>query len=439
MNVLGQSNPGDRPSLKVDHPGSTVTESPKEKPKEKPPKDHLGKPEKPDRTPSNQRKGTDGGGGGNIGLPILATAVYSTKNVIKNLIQGSTTLVNRRKSFFNHVFNRTGGIAQRTKDLNEFRFSKDLGVSNGVRTRITKDGVKVMERISPKHGPTLEIIDTDGFSYKFRFNQIVVSPPVTEYVGQSSNLPAYQNARPSDKSIALEIQHNLYDRVKNSYYFKVNPINLIFNVAGKGIRFEILIKVDGQLLQFANNPFMDKVIFQMNEDKIDISRYFLIEIPYTALRNGTTKRQHQVQLIANLYDDSCDWPESVLIASGGNFGFFYDDQLLREVPQETYSSVEELRPVVTATSAGVVNNQTKYMYEIRLDGIDQIKDRVKKIVYKPDHPTFQNMDLSSENKNAGFVVSWRGWGCVNRVKAYVYFDNGDERTFSFNMCQLLSR
>ncbi len=95
----------------------------------------------------------------------------------------------------------------------------------------------------------------------------------------------------------------------------------------------------------------------------------------------------------------------------------------------------EINPIVTAVPQ--TGKQGFYRFEIRLRGTEQVKDRILKVVYDYNHPSFSNRFITVTSKNDGFKTSYNGWGCLQGMKATIYFDNNTTQTYNINMCQLL--
>ena len=389
-----------------------------------------------DRSPGSQRKDEGGGGDGNVvdgksSFPSIPDPAIINQNILKKILADATRVPNLRSNFFQRWWNRTGGPQQLRKEFNMFEFVKELPTKDGVKTRILPDGTKIMERVSKENGPTLEILRPDGQRDKIRYKDSRIDlEPITTYVGQVSFKPARVY-----EGINLEIDHNLY--ANNFYYMSIRPVFNLDNVANKNIRVVLSFSINGRIVMDNNYPLEYQKTFSFsNTDRSSMATKGAFAVPYSNLGDNLNSMT-QVQIFVSVYDDSCDFPATILIAKQSNFGFFYDSKSMRQVSHENYSSISMLEPKVSATFINNEDNTDWYNFTVSLNGIEQIKSRVKKVVYKPDHEDFKNLDLTSTSRSTNFSISWRGYACQHKVDVYVHFDNGDLRKLSFNMCKPL--
>lgn len=102
---------------------------------------------------------------------------------------------------------------------------------------------------------------------------------------------------------------------------------------------------------------------------------------------------------------------------------------------KTDLSTLEIQPKVTAVPNP--DKQGYYNFEIQLRGVESVKNRITKVVYDYNHPTFKNRYITVTDKSNGFQTKYNGWGCLNGLGVTIYFDNNTTQTYSINMCQLL--
>ncbi|MDH4473323.1 MAG: C1 family peptidase [Fluviicola sp.] len=94
----------------------------------------------------------------------------------------------------------------------------------------------------------------------------------------------------------------------------------------------------------------------------------------------------------------------------------------------------EIEPVVTAYST---DKADKYKFRIELRGIDQISDRITKVVYDRNHHSFKQPQMTSVDAEHDFRAEYTGWGCLRNVIVTIYFDDGSEQSFELDMCAYL--
>lgn len=109
--------------------------------------------------------------------------------------------------------------------------------------------------------------------------------------------------------------------------------------------------------------------------------------------------------------------------------------VLEEENDYEYDITEvEIEPVVTAYST---DKADKYKFRIELRGIDQISDRITKVVYDRNHDSFKQPQMTSVDAEHDFRVEYTGWGCLRNVIVTIYFDDGSEQSFELDMCVYL--
>lgn len=97
--------------------------------------------------------------------------------------------------------------------------------------------------------------------------------------------------------------------------------------------------------------------------------------------------------------------------------------------------VFEIHPIVTAIPKE--DKEGYYKFDIRLRGVENVKDHIVKVVYDFNHPSFKNRYVTVTDKNNGFRTGYDGWGCLYGLGATIYFDDDTFETFSIDMCELL--
>jgi transcription initiation factor IIF auxiliary subunit len=94
----------------------------------------------------------------------------------------------------------------------------------------------------------------------------------------------------------------------------------------------------------------------------------------------------------------------------------------------------EIESVVNAYSTDKADN---YKFRIELRGINQISDRITKVVYNWNNDSFKQPYQTSTDVANDFRAEYTGWGCLQEVIVTVYFDDGSEQSFELDMCDYL--
>ncbi len=88
---------------------------------------------------------------------------------------------------------------------------------------------------------------------------------------------------------------------------------------------------------------------------------------------------------------------------------------------------------------GVKDPQGRQVYDFTLwiTSSQVTLNRISKVSYQFGNETFLLKKRESEDNTNGFLVSYRGWGCLTVVKLTVLYDDGETETVYFNMCEEL--
>lgn len=89
---------------------------------------------------------------------------------------------------------------------------------------------------------------------------------------------------------------------------------------------------------------------------------------------------------------------------------------------------------------GIFDSQGRQVYDftIWLTSSQFTLNRIAKATFKFSHGSFILTDRESSDKSNGFLVSYRGWGCLTLVTVTIEFEDGEEETLFYNMCEELS-
>lgn len=105
-----------------------------------------------------------------------------------------------------------------------------------------------------------------------------------------------------------------------------------------------------------------------------------------------------------------------------------------------------VRPIVLSQSASIIphakytevmGSKDTYDFSLWLDVPNKQKNRIKKVIYVFNHPTFKNKEFVSNNQTDGFKVGYRGWGCLSNVTIKIQGKDGGESLILLNMCGAL--
>jgi len=89
---------------------------------------------------------------------------------------------------------------------------------------------------------------------------------------------------------------------------------------------------------------------------------------------------------------------------------------------------------------GIKDPQGRQVYDFTLwiTSSQVTLNRISKVSYQFGNDTFLLKTRESEDNTNGFLVSYRGWGCLTVVKLTVLYNNGESETVFFNMCEALN-
>jgi|GEM_PF-5738278 len=124
----------------------------------------------------------------------------------------------------------------------------------------------------------------------------------------------------------------------------------------------------------------------------------------------------------------------VYLKDGKSIRVYFDGCKVLESMDNELSTLE-IHPIVTAIPKA--DKQGYYNFDIRLRGVENVKDRITKVVYDFNHPTFTNRYITITNKDNSFRTGYTGWGCLRGLGVTIYFDDNSTKTYSIDMCSIL--
>ena len=80
------------------------------------------------------------------------------------------------------------------------------------------------------------------------------------------------------------------------------------------------------------------------------------------------------------------------------------------------------------------NGDPLYLFTLQIAD-SSLLDKLKKVEYYFDHPSYNPKIKASTQKEKNFGISYRGWGCMNTVPVYLhYLSDNKVDTIFFPMC-----
>lgn len=85
---------------------------------------------------------------------------------------------------------------------------------------------------------------------------------------------------------------------------------------------------------------------------------------------------------------------------------------------------------------GLLDSQKRQVYDftVWITSSQFTLNRIRKVSYQFGHETFIIKNRESEDSSNGFLVSYRGWGCMALVKISVEYVNQNSEIIYFDMC-----
>lgn len=110
---------------------------------------------------------------------------------------------------------------------------------------------------------------------------------------------------------------------------------------------------------------------------------------------------------------------------------------------QVYQLRATAKPLRKRSTAGSL-----FDFSIFINSSDETLDRIQRVIYTMDHPTFANPTMISNDRGNRFAVTYVGWGCLNKVGVAVELKpttdpkvpsgpSVETHKFEFNMCESL--
>ncbi len=115
----------------------------------------------------------------------------------------------------------------------------------------------------------------------------------------------------------------------------------------------------------------------------------------------------------------------------------------QQVWQQEVSAPGEIPPIVLGAVYRVVPNaeyakigDKRYHFSLWLDIPRELQEKVQKVTYFFNHPSFTRKENEVSDPSAGFRYTYTGWGCLQRVYITLWME-GKSIEIEFFMCDAL--
>jgi hypothetical protein len=98
-------------------------------------------------------------------------------------------------------------------------------------------------------------------------------------------------------------------------------------------------------------------------------------------------------------------------------------------------SKSEVKIDFTKTDLG----NDRYLFGFSIDPNSTLFNKIVRVEYVRDHPTFSIKTLTADNADNNFKVEWNGWGCIP-IGINIYYSENNQlyyKTITYNMCKAL--
>jgi hypothetical protein len=120
------------------------------------------------------------------------------------------------------------------------------------------------------------------------------------------------------------------------------------------------------------------------------------------------------------------------------------DQLETSIKALNYTKISPQGQVfqVKASAKGIpgkrdANGYPYYTFTLFVDASDAVLERIAKVSYFLNHPTFKDPHVEATKPADKFAVQYNGWGCLRDVDVTVHFKDGTTQSLAFDMCKSL--
>ena len=99
------------------------------------------------------------------------------------------------------------------------------------------------------------------------------------------------------------------------------------------------------------------------------------------------------------------------------------------------NEVFELQATAKATGTVSRSNESQYDFKIFINTSESLLEKIEKVVYHFNHPTFPVKEQESVNKADRFSVGYKGWGCLANMEVEIHLADKTVQKMNFNMCK----
>jgi uncharacterized coiled-coil protein SlyX len=118
----------------------------------------------------------------------------------------------------------------------------------------------------------------------------------------------------------------------------------------------------------------------------------------------------------------------------------------KELMKELVNEINKLKDPNVKPNAraveipGVKDSQGRQIYDftVWITSSQHTLNKIKNVSYQFGHDTFIIRNRKSSDKSNGFLVSYRGWGCLSVVKLSVEYKSNEIEEVYFDMCDSIS-
>lgn len=94
---------------------------------------------------------------------------------------------------------------------------------------------------------------------------------------------------------------------------------------------------------------------------------------------------------------------------------------------------------VRATRSFITRRNDRPLYAVRLsiDGSTEGLAQIASVAYDFDDPSFNPREKLSDDRESGFMIEYKGYGCVHSVDVKLQGVGGEKRVLEFPMCRVM--
>lgn len=101
------------------------------------------------------------------------------------------------------------------------------------------------------------------------------------------------------------------------------------------------------------------------------------------------------------------------------------------------NEVYELKATAKAIGLKSASGMPIYDFTIYVNAAPDVLNKIHKVIYTFDHPTFHDKHHVAESAKSHFQTGYQGWGCLTQVGVEIELVGGNKTHLDFNMCKSL--